>query len=146
MSRASRLAPIADYAGTLEVDAARRLATSARALNAKEAEVERLRGYLAEYRQRAALEQQSTDSLRWQNTRAFLVRLGEAVAVHEADLAKAVEQHRLEAERWRASHQRSQTLDKVIERAQREELFERAQRDQADLDELMAQHVRAARR
>ena len=139
MNRASRLMPIADYAGKLEDEAARRLAFSANALQGKEREVEQLRSYLAEYRQRAELEQQSTDSLRWQNSRAFLARLCAVVAAQETELANAVEAHRLEVERWRASYRRSKSLDQVIERGQREEAQVLQKRAQAE-----ARRIRAA--
>src|SRR6185312_13042072 len=98
MNRASRLEPIAEFAGKVEDEAARRLAASVTAIQNKERELEQLRSYLAEYRQRLEAEQQSTDSMRWQNGRAFLARLCAAVATHEAELQKAVERHRLEAE------------------------------------------------
>jgi flagellar FliJ protein len=119
-----------------ENEAAQRLATSSAQLAAKEREVEQLRGYLAEYRQRAFNE--STDSTRLQNTRAFLARLSDAVAFHEAELQKAVDRHRTELERWRDSHQRAQALDKYIERSQREELDALQRRDQAEVDERAA--------
>ena len=133
MNKASRLEPLADYAASRETEAARRLAVTGRELKAKEAELEQLRSYLAEYRQRAELD--TTDSTRWQNARAFLARLSDAVAFHEAEVAKAVERYRFEADRWRDSHQRSQTLDKVVERSQREERHASEKRDQAELDE-----------
>jgi flagellar FliJ protein len=138
MSKPSRLTPIAEIATMRENEAAQRLAASSAQLTAKEREVEQLRGYLAEYRQRACNE--STDSTRLQNTRAFLSRLSDAVAFHEAELQKAIERHRVELERWRDSHQRAQALDKYIERSQREELDALQRRDQAEVDE------RAARR
>jgi flagellar export protein FliJ len=136
--RASRLEPLADYAGLREAEAARRLAASSDRIKTKEAELEQLRGYLAEYRQRAELD--STDSTRWQNARAFLSRLSDAVAFKEAELQKAIESHRFEAERWRDSHQRTQALDKVIERSQRERLNTLQRRDQAEVDERAARH------
>jgi flagellar FliJ protein len=135
-SKAARLEPLADYAGMREAEAARRLAQSTDHIRAKEAELEQLRGYLAEYRQRAELD--STDSTRWQNARAFLSRLSDAVAHHEAELEKAVEKHRFETERWRDSHQRAQALDKVIERSQREQREVHARRVQAERDEHAA--------
>jgi len=138
MSKASRLEPIAEYATLREAEAARRLAASTEQIKAKEAELQQLRGYLAEYRQRTVAE--PTDSTRWQNARAFLTRLSDAVAFHEAELQKAIERHRFEAERWRHSHQRAKTLDKVIERSQREELHALQRRDQAEVDEIAARH------
>jgi flagellar protein FliJ len=138
MSKPSRLEPIAEIATLRESEAAQRLAASAAQLTAKEREVEQLRGYLAEYRQRASSE--STDSTRLQNTRAFLARLSDAVAFHEAELQKAVDRHRVELEHWRDSHQRAQALDKYIERSQREELDALRRRDQAEVDERAARH------
>lgn len=136
MSKPTRLTPIAEIATMRENEAAQRLAASSAQLSAKEREVEQLRGYLAEYRQRAFNE--STDSTRLQNTRAFLTRLSDAVAFHEAELQKAVDRHRIELERWRDSHQRAQALDKYIERSQREELDAVQRRDQAEVDERAA--------
>jgi flagellar FliJ protein len=130
----------------LETEAASRLGASARALKSKEAEVEQLRSYLAEYRQRPDLEPSSTDSLRWQNTRAFLARLAEAVAFHEAELQKAVERYRLEAERWRDSHQRAKTLDKVLEKSQRDARQLLHRRDQTEADELVSRQTQPPRR
>jgi flagellar export protein FliJ len=135
MKKAVRLEPLADYAGKLETEAARRLAASAKALAIKEKEVDQLRGYLAEYRQRAELADGMTDSLRWQNTRAFLAKLGAVVAAREAELERAIEQYRLEAERWRDSYRRAKSLDKILEAAQREAREELAKREQRELDE-----------
>ncbi|HUO68011.1 MAG TPA: flagellar FliJ family protein [Gammaproteobacteria bacterium] len=138
MSKPTRLEPIAEIATMRENEAAQRLAASSAQLTAKEKELEQLRGYLAEYRQRALAE--STDSARLQNTRAFLTRLSDAVAFHEAELQKAVDRHRVELEHWRDSHQRAQALDKYIERSQRQELDALQRRDQAEVDERAARH------
>ena len=135
MNRASRLEPIAEFAGKVEDQAARRLAASATAIQNKEQELTQLRSYLAEYRQRLTAEQQSTDSLRWQNGRAFLSRLCTAVAAQEAELQKAVERYRVEAERWRESYRRSKSLDQVVERGHREATEVLQKRAQAELDE-----------
>ncbi len=139
MNRASRLEPIAEFAGRVEDEAARRLAASVTAIQNKETELTQLRSYLAEYRQRLEAEQHSTDSVRWQNGRAFLARLCGAVAAHEAELKKAVERHRLEAERWRESYRRSKSLDQVVERGHREAHQELQKRTQAELDEQAMQ-------
>jgi flagellar export protein FliJ len=144
VSKPSRLEPIAEYATLRETEAAQRLAASAAQLKAKEAELEQLRGYLAEYRQRALHE--PTDSTRLQNTRAFLARLSDAVAFHEAEMQKAIDAHRLEVERWLDSHQRAQALDKYIERSQREEQTAVQRRDQAEVDERATQWNPSARR
>jgi flagellar export protein FliJ len=126
---------LADYADKVETEAARRLAASTQALAAKEKEVEQLRGYLAEYRQRAELTDATTDPLRWQNSRAFLAKLSAVVAAREAELVQAVERYRVESEHWRASHVRAKSLDKLIENAAREASLDAARREQRELDE-----------
>ena len=136
MSKPPRLEPIAEIATMRENEAAQRLSASAAQLAAKEKELEQLRGYLAQYRQRAQSE--ATDSTRLQNTRAFLSRLSDAVAFHEQELRNAVDRHRVELEHWRDSHQRAQALDKYIARSQREELDALQRRDQAEVDERAA--------
>ena len=135
MNKAVRLEPLKDYAEKVETEAARRLAATAKALTIKEKEVEQLRGYLAEYRQRAQVDERTTDALRWQNTRAFLAKLSEVVAAREAELAKAVEGYRLETETWRDSHRRAKSLDKIVTDAAREVVQETAKREQRELDE-----------
>jgi|SRR5882672_12266657 len=146
MNDPSRLEPISDYADMRETEAAQRLAQSARALSAKEAEVEQLRGYLAEYRQREAATAQAADPMRWQNARAFLAKLSEAVAFQEVELQKSIERYRFEAERWRNSHQRAKALDKVLERMERLENQTSQKRDQAESDERALQQSLHPRR
>lgn len=135
MNKAERLEPLADYAGKMETEMARRLAASAKALAAKEQEVLQLRGYLAEYRQRAELSAATTDSLRWQNARAFLAKLSAVVAAREGELAASVERYRLETERWRDSYRRAKSLDKLVGDARRDERSAAEKREQRELDE-----------
>ena len=135
MNKAVRLEPIRDYADKVETEAARRLAATSKAVSIKEKEVEQLRAYLAEYRQRAQLEDGTTDSLRWQNTRAFLAKLSDVVAAREAELEQAVECHRVETEKWRDSYRRAKSLDKIVTDAQLEARNELASREQRELDE-----------
>jgi flagellar export protein FliJ len=145
MNKATRLEPLAEFADLKQNEAARRVAASAEALRRKEAELEQLRSYLAEYRRRADLEQAATGSALWRNSRAFLARLSDAVAFHEAEAGKLTERYRLESERWRASHQHAKALDKVIERSVLDERQARARRDQAEVDEVAARYHRQRR-
>lgn len=135
MNKAERLEPLKDFAGKVETEAARRLAASAKALAAKEQEVAQLRSYLAEYRQSADLAA-GTDSLRLQNARAFLRKLGDLVTAREAELHQAVVGYRLEADRWRDSHRRAKSLDKIVAAAEREARAELGKREQREQDEL----------
>jgi flagellar FliJ protein len=135
MNKAERLEPLKDFAGKVEAEAARRLAASAKALTTKEHEVTQLRSYLAEYRQRAE-STTAADSLRWQNSRAFLRKLGDLVTAREAELHEVVVAYRLEADRWRDSHRRAKSLDKIVTDARREAMAELGLREQRELDEL----------
>lgn len=137
MTRAERLEPLADLAGLVENDAARRLAATAKLMQGKQEELARLRSYLAEYRQQTE-QNAATGSDRLRNARAFLAKLADAVAFQEAELAKLVERFRLDTERWRASHSRSQALDKFIDRAERDAAHALRQREQAEQDEQAA--------
>ena len=134
--RGSRLKPIADQAGMDETDAARRLAAAARVLKDKETTLEHLRGYLAEYRRRAAQDEVSTDAARWHNARAFLTKLTDAVAFHEGELKRAQAAYRLQTEQWRESHRRARALEGVIEQARRDARLDAEKRNQTELDEL----------
>jgi flagellar export protein FliJ len=135
MSKAARLEPLADHAEICEAEAARRLAASLRTLQAKQRELDRLRGYLAEYRLRAEQGGESVDSTRWQNTRLFIARLSDAVALQESELDRATESYCAEASRWRGYHRQAKTLEKLVDRYQRDELRVLEQRAQAELDE-----------
>jgi flagellar export protein FliJ len=135
MNKAVRLEPLADYAGKVETEAARRLAASASAVAAKEKEVGELRSYLVEYRRRAELTDGTTDSMRWQNTRAFLAKLSDVVAARETELATVVQSYRLEAERWRDSYRRAKSLDKIVADGARQASLQVAKREQQELDE-----------
>jgi flagellar FliJ protein len=137
MTRVARLEPLADLAGMAEADAARRLAATVKVMQSKEAELQQLRSYLAEYRQRAE-QDAATGSERMRNTRAFLAKLSDAVAFQEVEHAKLVERYRIDADRWRQSHQRAQALDKVVDRAEHELLQALRQREQAEQDEHAA--------
>ena len=125
MRKPARPEPIAEYATLRENEAAQRLAASAAQLRTMEQELEQLRGHVAEYRRRALHE--STDDARVQDAREFLARLSNAVASHEAEMQRLLDRHRLEAERWRESHRRAQTLDKHVERTRRTTVQHRAE-------------------
>jgi flagellar biosynthesis chaperone FliJ len=73
--------------------------------------------------------------MRWQNARAFLAKLSAVVAARETELVAAVERYRLEAERWRDSHRRTKSLDKLVADGAREARAATAKREQRELDE-----------
>jgi len=107
------------------------------------AKLEQLRSYLAEYRQAGLAGNQRIDLNRLQSTRAFLVKLDEAVQMQarEADrLAQvAAEAHQV----WMSARQRLQQLEKLVAGYRQEEQALADLREQRQQDEMATQrHVR----
>lgn len=142
MNRSKRFEPIAQLAGVRETIAARALAASLKDVRSKETDLEQLRTYLDEYRQIAEPGDRAVDAMRLHNARKFLARLNDAVRAQEGELHKATERYRLEAERWRISHQHTQALERLVDKYYREELLDLERRNQAELDELVLRLTR----
>jgi flagellar export protein FliJ len=64
-----------------------------------------------------------------------LAKLSEVVAARARELALALESYSAENERWRDSHRRVKSLDKIVADAAREENAAAAKREQHELDE-----------
>ena len=138
MKKGARLEPLAELAGLREADAARRLAAMLRLLQEKQAELDRLRAYLAEYGRQAEQGAAAVDSARLQNSRSFLGRLSEAVALQQAEVDKAAAGYRSASERWQDSRKQAKTFETLLDRYHGEELVARERREQAELDERAA--------
>lgn len=138
MKKGTRLEPLAELAGLREADAARRLAAMLRQLQEKQAELDRLRQYLAEYGQHARQGAATVDTARLQNTRSFLSRLSEAVALQQAEVDKAAAGYQSASERWQDSRKQAKTFATLLDRYHDEELLARERREQAELDERAA--------
>jgi len=138
MKKGTRLEPLAELAGLREADAARRLAAMLRQLQEKQAELDRLRQYLAEYGQHARQGAATVDTARLQNARSFLSRLSEAVALQQAEVDKAAAGYRSASESWQDSRKQAKTFATLLDRYHDEELLARERREQAELDERAA--------
>ncbi|WJW74571.1 flagellar export protein FliJ [Thiohalobacter sp. IOR34] len=140
MSRSRRMRPVVEVADRREQQAARILGEARRRLQEEEAKLAQLIEYHADYARR--LEAGSGASLsaaRLQDFRLFLDRLAQAIRQQR----ERIERQRLDCEEkrlaWLATRSRSQALDKVVERYQREEQKAAARREQRESDE-QAQH------
>ena len=121
-----------------ETEAGRRLADSARALAAKEAEVARLKRFLAEYRTSGTNGAAPLDGARWANAQAFAERLRGAVEVGEREAAAVSERHQEDVERWRTAHRRHAALRELAARRAAELRRDDAKREQGELDDRFA--------
>jgi flagellar FliJ protein len=89
-------------------------------------------GYLREFGQRAAAGIGGAGIREFQ---AFLAKLAEAVGQQEELLRKARSESESERTSWQGAAQRSQIMDKVMERHSASETKARDQRDQRESDE-----------
>jgi flagellar protein FliJ len=89
-------------------------------------------GYLREFGQRAAAGIGGAGIREFQ---AFLAKLAEAVGQQEELLRKARSESESERSGWQGAAQRSQIMDKVMERHSASETKARDQRDQRESDE-----------
>ena len=115
---------------------ARRLAQSRARVSQCEAKLQELRGYQASYvrdfDQRAASGIAGAGIREFQ---AFLAKLAEAVQQQEDLLRKAQTESESERSSWQGAAQRSQIIDKVVERHAAGETKARDQRDQRESDD-----------
>lgn len=134
-AKASQLDALADIASLRKAEAERRLKEALEIVTAKRAEVEQLRRYMDDYRERAEAARSPVGSERWLNLRAFIARLADAVRVREQELDGALECHRAAMERWRDSHREAEALAKLAAKRVRAARRRVARLAQAELDE-----------
>ena len=115
---------------------AQRLAQSRARVAQCEAKLTELRGfhagYLREFDQRAAV---GIGGAGIREFHAFLAKLTEAIRQQEELLNKARTDSESEQTSWQGAAQRSQIVDKVVERHAAKELKARDQRDQRESDD-----------
>jgi flagellar export protein FliJ len=133
-----RLESLKDLAANDEADAARRLASSGEEIRARQADLDRLRAYMNEYR--AAVENPGgVDADRWRNLRQFMQSLSEAIGEREREFEQLLTRRERELEHWRRSRGRTQAFDKLLDLHDREVRRIREQREQKELDERNGQ-------
>ena len=140
MTKSQRMKPLTRVATSRERTAAKELGEYRRTLAAAEAKYAELATYREEYSKQL---QQSggsgIDAQQMRDYRVFLTRLNEAIVHQQA----SVDQRRREYERmrrvWSEARVRSKSLDKVVERYQKEEISIVERREQAESDERSIQ-------
>ena len=115
---------------------AQRLAQSRARVAQCEAKLKELQGYHAGYLR--DFDKRAASGIGGSGIRefhAFLAKLGEAIQQQEDLLNKARADSEAERTSWQGAAQRSQIMDKVVERHAAKELKARDQRDQRESDE-----------
>lgn len=115
---------------------AQRLAQSRARVAQCEAKLKELQGYhagyLLDFDKRAA---SGIGGAGIREFHAFLEKLGEAIRQQQELLANARADSETERSSWQGAAQRSQIIDKVVERHATQELKDRDQRDQRESDD-----------
>ena len=75
------------------------------------------------------------DATRLQDYRAFLARLGQAIAQQEALIAECCSQHEQTRQQWIDTRSHSQAIDKVVDRFRQDEQRQADRREQQEQDE-----------
>jgi flagellar FliJ protein len=136
MSPKQRLKVVQRVTDEKERQHAKRLAQTCTRVEQCEAKLKELQGYHASYLrdfgQRAASGIGGTGIREFQ---AFLAKLAEAIRQQEELLCKARAESESERISWQGAAQRSQIMDKVVERHAASETKARDQRDQRESDD-----------
>jgi len=103
---------------------------------AQRTKLDQLRTYLQEYRDGSEqTANQKIDPTRWENYRRFLAQLSQTIEAQQLELAEAESRYRDEAARWQASHARTESLSRLLEKYEDEKKREVASREQKESDD-----------
>jgi flagellar FliJ protein len=140
MKRSRRIGPLHDLARFEERSASRQLADAARELEVQEQQLAQLTGFREEYGRLEASILEGIDPLRFQNHRAFMDRLAEAIRQQEKRIESARAALAGSTETWRGRRIDAEALGAAIERFSADERRATGRREQRDSDEV-AQRV-----
>jgi flagellar FliJ protein len=136
MTRSKRMQPVQRVAQGREQEAMRKLGESQRFLDAQKVKLQELRDYREQYaRDFAASGEGGLHAGRVRDYRAFLGRLGNAIAQQEALISQYESQHEQTRQEWVASRSHSQAIGKVVDRYREQERRQEERREQREQDE-----------
>ena len=134
-SKLKRFGELERLAESEELVASKRLKECIDVVLAERNKLDQLKHYLEEYRNEDGNSPQQHDPARWENYRRFLDRLSQTIEAQRRELEEAEARYRTEADRWRASHARTETLSRLLEKFEVEQRREVAAREQKELDD-----------
>jgi flagellar FliJ protein len=144
-SRSKRFEPIREIAANNAMDLSRAVAEAGQRVAELERQHDQLKGYRDEYMRQSTQSAAAMDSVRLQNYRAFLDRLGDAVRQHVKKLGVARAEYEARRSVWTEKRIEAESLGRAVERFRREEQLVAEQREQRDSDEA-AQRLAALTR
>lgn len=123
-----------------EREASRRLKQRIDDVLSQRTKLDQLQTYLDEYRNGGdQAGNQKVDPMQWENYRRFLAQLSQTIEAQQLELAEAESRYRDEAARWQASHARTETLSRLLEKYEGEQKREIAAREQREADDRVGQ-------
>lgn len=134
--RWKRYTGLKNLADNREAQAAKALATSMQQLEAKQAELDRLRSYAAEYQ--LAQQGKPTDRARLSNLHTFTSQLSGVIKRVEEEVEIAKQAMQADMEQWRGGYQHSKALEQLVEKYRRELVNLEERQEQKELDERNA--------
>jgi flagellar export protein FliJ len=134
-SRSKRFEPIREIAANSALDLSRAAAEAGQRVAELERQHDQLKGYRDEYMRKSVQSATGMDSVRLQNYRAFLDRLGDAVRQHVKKLGVARAEYEARRSVWAAKRIEAESLGRAVERFRQEEQQFAEKREQRDSDE-----------
>ena len=131
-----RFRGLKSLADNREALAAKALAASLQQLQAKQAELDRLRSYAADYE--LARQGKPTDRARLTNLHTFTSQLSSVIKRLEEEVEIARQAMQADIEHWRSGYRHSKALEQLVEKYRRELLRLEDRREQKELDEQNA--------
>ena len=134
MLKSKRFQPIQEIAASSAHHLSRAMADA----GLKVTELERQFGQLETYRDeytRKSVTGGAIDAVRFQNTRSFLDRLGEALRQNRKNLAVARTEYEKRRSAWSDKRVEAESLSRVVDRCRQQERQAADEREQRELDE-----------
>lgn len=144
-SRSKRFEPIREIAANSAIDLSRAVAEARQRVVELERQCDQLKGYRDEYMRKSTQSAAAMDSVRLQNYRAFLDRLGDAVRQQMIKLGVARAEYEARRSVWAVKRIEAESLGRAVERFRQEEQQVAERREQRDSDEA-AQRLAALTR
>ncbi len=136
MSPSKRLRPVQRFAHSKEQTAARSMGAARRNLEQEEAKLQQLKVYHQEYLERfQTLAAEGISAAQLQEYRSFLAKLDEAIRQQEQIVAASTVNHNSHKDNWKQKHSRTQALNKVVDRYERQEQQSEDRREQKENDD-----------
>jgi flagellar protein FliJ len=145
MIKSKRFEPIREIASISANDLSRAMADAGRKVADLERQHEQLKSYRDEYVRNSTQSTGVMDSVKLQNYRSFLDRLGEALRQHVFSLDNARKEFERRRLQWSEKRIEAESLNRVVDRFRKEEQSAADRREQREGDDAAMRLVLAAR-